>query len=95
MRQAPVGTVTANLISLQFSPFQSGCVDCDAAHQINFASQLEGVASAVPEERRQHFYDVLIGVIVIIQQYNVIQGEMQRDLLLLLFSLLFGRSRCL
>ncbi len=72
MRNAPVRAVRVNLIALQLGALFRSRIDDDAAGAVHFAGHEKRPLAAVAEKLDQHLDDVIIGVIVIIQQDDVI-----------------------
>lgn len=72
MGDAPVGAISMNLVSLEFSPLLRGRIDNHPAAGINLARHFKSPGVAVPKDLHQHLNNVIIGVIIVIEQNNMI-----------------------
>lgn len=72
MRNAPIRAISMDLIALEFGALERRGIDDDAAARINFARHQERALAAVIENFHQHLNHVVVGVLVVIQQNDVI-----------------------
>lgn len=75
MGNSPVRSVGMNLVALQFGPFFCGRIDDDASGRINLASHEKGLLATVAENLDEHFDDVIVGVVVVVQEDDMKLGN--------------------
>ncbi len=72
MGNPPIGAVGVNLIALKFGAFFRRCVNDDGALRIYFHSHTKSRLDAMTEYLGQHFDDIIIRVVIIVQENDVI-----------------------
>lgn len=71
----PVWSVRAYLITLQLGPLAMGGIDNDTTGPIHRYGHLVGDLHRMPKEMGEHLDDILVGVVVVVEQHDVIPGN--------------------
>ena len=79
----PIASKRMNLVSLQLGALQRGCVQNDALLGVNLTRPDKGIFGAHGEDFSQHSHDIIVGVIVIVNQNDVVQRMLARTPILL------------
>src|SRR5690606_28546212 len=72
----PVGSVGVDLVAFQFGAFPGGRVHNYAPGDVYLARHLIRPGRAVPEDLAQHLDDVGIGVVVVVEQNDMVPRQM-------------------
>ena len=70
-----------DLVAFELGFFLTGSIDDDAADTVYLAGHFEGHGVGVSEDLAEHFNDVLVGVVVVVKQYDVVARDAYSTLL--------------